>query len=67
MSDLFEIQESLSPRLIWLREHSLTLTHVAASKWECALDEENVARGETADEACIQFCLQTSLPHWNQI
>ncbi len=62
--ELFDIPESLSPRLAWLREHGLTLTCVSAGRWECALDSDNVGKGETPDEACIQFCLQTQLPHW---
>lgn len=64
MIELFEIPESLSPRLKWLRDHGLTLTCISAGKWECSLDEENVGTGQTPDEACIDFCLKTKMPHW---
>jgi hypothetical protein len=62
---LFEIPESLSPRLRWLRQHGLTLTCVSAGRWECILNEENIGTGDTPDAACTQFCINTQLPHWN--
>jgi hypothetical protein len=64
MSDLFEIPESLSPRLAWLRDHGLTLKKLESGRWECSLDENNCGRGDSQDEACIDFCLKTQLPHW---
>lgn len=67
MTDLFEIPESLSPRLAWLRDHGLALRKLESGRWECFLDDENFGRGEDQDEACISFCLKTKLPHWTTI
>lgn len=63
-AELFEKEESLSPRLAWLKQHGLTLRKTDGGKWECVLDEENFGTAATADEACIDFCLKTGLPHW---
>ena len=68
MSDeLFSLPESPSPRLVWLRQHGLVLQKLPSGRYECALDDENFGRGDTQDEACIDFCLKTQLPHWNQL
>lgn len=64
MSELFDIPESLSPRLAWLKEHDLTVTRLENGKYECALEDLASAIGETADEACVEFCLVTGLRHW---
>lgn len=66
MSDLFDIPISLSPRLRWLRDHDLVLRETVTGAWECVLNQENIGRGATADEACVNFCLKTKLPHWTQ-
>lgn len=64
---LFDIPVSLSPRLAWLERHCLTLRkRTDAIGYECALDAENFGRGETEDEACIDFCLKTKLQHYSQ-
>lgn len=67
MADLFpDLPESLSPRLAWLERHGLTTRKLESGRWECALDEENWARGEDEDEAVIAFCLKTKLAHYSQ-
>ncbi len=67
MSDIFEIPESLSPRLRWLRDHQLTIQKLENGKYECSLDESTFGIGDTAEEACVQFCILTQLPHWNTL
>lgn len=66
MSDLFDIPESLSPRLAWLRDHGLTMTKLENGKYECALFDVAFGQGATEDEACVDFCIKTRLPHWSQ-
>ena len=66
MSDLFDLPVSLSARLAWLERHGLTLTKLESGRYQCALDEETFARGEDEEEAVVNFCVKTGLPHYNQ-
>lgn len=54
----------LSPKLSWLREHGLVLRRRPSGLHECVLDEDNYGIGRDEDEATIDFCLKTGLPHW---
>lgn len=54
----------LSPRLAWLREHDLTLKRLPSGRWECSLDPDNIGTGANEDDATIDFCLKTGLPHF---
>ncbi len=65
-AELFDIPQSLSPRLAWLQRHGLTLTKLESGRYECALDEETFARGEDEDEAIVNFCVKTRLPHYSE-
>lgn len=65
MDELFPVQQSLSPRRAWLQRHNLTLHQLATGRWEIALDEDNVCFGDTADDACVTFCIRHRLKHWN--
>ncbi len=62
---LFDLPESLSPKMKWLRQHGLILRKLENGQWECALDAENFGRGETDEDACVDFCLKTKLAHWS--
>lgn len=67
MTDLFpDLPESLSPKLAWLARYGLTTRRLESGRWECALDEENWARGEDEEEAIVSFCVKTGLGHYNQ-
>lgn len=67
MTDLFpDLAPSLSPRLAWLTRHGLTTRKLEGGRWECALDDENWARGDDEDEAIVALCLKTKLPHYSQ-
>lgn len=63
-TELFDLPESLSPRLAWLQCHGLTLTRLESGRYECALDDETFARGEDEDEAIVAFCIKTKLSHY---
>ncbi len=66
MSELFDIPVSLSPRLVWLQRHGLTVTKLESGRYECALDDETFARGDDEDEAIVNFCVKTHLPHYSE-
>lgn len=60
MTDLlFEIPTSLSPRLAWLERNCLGVVKLENGKFQCVLDDENFGEGDTADEACADFCIAT--------
>lgn len=68
MSDLFpDLPQSLSPKLAWLERHGLVLVKLPSGRWECALDEENYARGESEEEAIIEFCVKTKMAHYSEL
>lgn len=64
--DLFPIPVVLSPRRQWLERHGLVLRKVG-DQWACILDDANFHKGETEDDACIEFCLKTGIKHWNTL
>ncbi len=66
MSDeLFNIPESISPRLAWLRANNLVLIR-RKYDWMCAFDDENFGVGDDQDAACVDLCLKMKIKHWNQ-
>jgi len=67
VSDLFpDLQPSLSPRLAWLERHGLVVTKLESGRYQCALDDENFARGEDEEAAIVAFCVKSGLAHYNQ-
>ncbi len=68
MSELFDIPEHLSPRLQWLKRWGLTVVlNRMNGQYQCIFDEENCGWGKTAEEACLDFCVTTHWPHWNEL
>ncbi len=63
--DLFPVEESLSPKLAWLRAHGLSVMRLENGKYICVLDEDNLGTGATDEEACVDFCIKHRLAHWS--
>ncbi len=63
MSDLFPIEESLSPKLKWLREHKLATFKNAAGKWGVA----PIFTATTEDEAIIDYAQEHGLAHYSVV
>lgn len=59
-TELFPTEESLSPRLLWLRKHGLATFKNAAGKWGVA----PVFTSATEDEAILTYCEEHGLKHW---
>lgn len=59
-----EAGRALSPKAKFLQDHGLITRQLPNGRWECVLDEENVARGEDEQDAIISFCLKSGLKHW---
>lgn len=73
MSELFEIEPSLSPRLKWIREHEIMITKIT----DCAYDPPKIsyraskqvaiaAEGEGSDDAVINLAKKLNLKLWNE-
>lgn len=76
MTELFDIGESLSPRLKWMREHEVRTFSLDEGyyeefnldPWECTSNKGNFrkGKGETEDEAIIDFARKNNLRLWNE-
>jgi len=66
MPDLFEIPESPSPKLVWLKKHRLSLNFIEHSQdWMCCNAGYTwQGRGKTEDEAILDYCERHGLKHW---
>jgi hypothetical protein len=65
MDTLFDLPDTPSPKLRFLREHALTTRQTPAGTWRCYLTDETFGFGDTEDEAIIDLCNLTGLKHWN--
>jgi len=63
MTELFPVEPCPSLRLQWLTRHGLILTKLPNGEFECALDEENRATGDSEDAACAAFAEKTGLKY----
>jgi hypothetical protein len=65
MDTLFDLPDTPSPKLRFLREQALTTRELSDGSWRCYLTDETVGAGLTEDEAIIDLCNLTGLKHWN--
>ena len=65
MSNLFDLPESLSPRLQWVKRHGLVVKKRPDGVWACYLTDETLGVGETEEEACLNLCEKAGIRHWN--
>ncbi len=64
MTTLFPVPESLSPKLVWLAKHRLH-TKDMSGYWLCRNGGwTKSAKGDTEDEAIIDYCARHGLKHW---
>lgn len=79
MSDLFDIPETLSPRLKWMREHGIVAQFYSLDSmppktgWQAwvPMSTENAwpqatAFGDTEDEAIVALAKKLNLKLWNE-
>jgi hypothetical protein len=59
--ELFPVEESLSPKLRWLREHKLATFKNAAGKWGVA----PIFTATTEDDAIIDYAQEHGLAHYS--
>lgn len=69
---LFDVPETLSPRLAWMKKHGLTVakSDVADSdEWVASDDDdddpEGYAVGKTQDEALVKYARKFGIKLWN--
>lgn len=80
MSDLFNIPEYPSPRLVWMREHDVQVGRYVRDDgqgqpvWYAAIgdeesasdDESEIAYGDTEDEAIVNLAKVNGWRLWNE-
>lgn len=70
MSDLFNIPETLSPRLAWMKRHGVITRKWANGTWWSCLEsdweERNASSGSTEDEAITNLAKRLNIPLWNE-
>ena len=71
MSDLFPIEETLSPRLIWMRENGILTDHLgthaeAYQAWVNGSPQGATGYGDTEDEAIVALAKKLNLKLWNE-
>lgn len=64
MTDLFQVPDSPSPKLTWLRKHKLGTKSVGC-QWLCH-DAGYVwtAYGESEEDSILAYCEKYDLTHW---
>ncbi len=66
MNDLFEIPESLSPRLLWMEKHNIIIGAAPHRNQYYALAAKMDGWGDTEDEALTQLALKLGIRLWNE-
>ncbi len=66
MNDLFEIPESLSPRLLWIEKHGIIICYDSCRKQFYAIGANDTGWGDTEDEALTQLALKLGVKLWNE-
>jgi hypothetical protein len=67
---LFDIPESPSPRLKWIRDHQVSLTSETTPAghphWTAWVFPDTSGYGATEDEAIADLAKKLSIPLWNE-
>lgn len=66
--NLFDIPETLSPRLAWMREHGIEVTEntLTGTGHLAFMPQNGCAFGDTEDEALIALAIALKIKLWNQ-
>ena len=65
MSELFEIEESKSPRILWLEKHNFGVRNYSDGQWYAFRGRED-AWGQSEDEVVTQLALKLGIKLWNE-
>lgn len=70
---LFEVQESLSPRLQWMKKHNITTGFTSKRIYFAFYNHDigkdtisNTGRGESEEDALIDFAKNNNISLWNE-
>ena len=72
MSELFDIEESKSPRLAWIEKHQIVTLRGKPDSWAAWLSarstrvEQTIGYGESEDEAIADLAIKLGLRLWNE-
>lgn len=63
--NLFQIEETLSPKMKWLRRHHLTI-RITAGVIECYHGMDRVSYGDDEMAVLVNAATSLNVPLWNQ-
>jgi hypothetical protein len=66
MENLFEIAETLSPKLKWLRKHHLTI-EIIEGQIRCKHGMDVIARGSDEMEVLVNAATSLNVKLWNEL
>jgi len=72
MTELFDIEESKSPRLAWIEKHQIVTLRGKPDSWAAWLSarsaraEQAIGYGESEDEAIADLAIKLGLRLWNE-
>jgi hypothetical protein len=72
MTELFDIPETKSPRLIWLEKHQIVTLRGKPDSWAAWVKGKNIrpncsyGYGETEDDAITSLAIKLGLRLWNE-
>jgi hypothetical protein len=72
MSELFDLPETKSPRLIWLEKHKIATLRGKPDSWAAWIiakptkADQIIGYGETEDEAVVSLAIKLGIRLWNE-
>lgn len=71
MSELFDIEESKSPRLAWIEKHQIVTLRGKPDSWAAWINmrptiDQTIGYGETEDEAVVSLAVKLGIRLWNE-
>ena len=72
MTELFDLPETKSPRLIWLEKHQIVTLRGKPDSWAAWLSarsarvEQIIGYGESEDEAIADLAIKLGIRLWNE-
>jgi hypothetical protein len=72
MTELFDIEESKSPRLAWIEKHQIVTLRGKPDCWAAWLSarstrvEQTIGYGESEDEAIADLAIKLGIRLWNE-
>ena len=76
MSELFDMPETKSPRLLWMEKHGLTIHHQPydhagpmdkEDRYAAIYNQKSIGKGSTPDDALVAAAKSLNIKLWNEV